>query len=150
MRQVGAPLCCSAWLSHCGAFLLRSTGSGAQASVVTALGLSSCGCVGLVAPQHVGSLQTRDRTHVPCISKQILIRCTTREVPRRDFVIPVSMLELPTSGVSRWSVQTSHNHLLSYPASGQEHFRYLSALPALCKTIGFSSCLAWPEMQFYH
>ena len=31
------------------------------------------GCMGLVAPQHVGSSQTRDHTHVFSIAKQILI-----------------------------------------------------------------------------
>ena len=34
---------------------------------------------GLVAPQHVGSSQTRARTLVPCIGRQILNQCATRE-----------------------------------------------------------------------
>ena len=34
---------------------------------------------GLVAPQHVGSSQTRARTRVPCIGRQILNHCATRE-----------------------------------------------------------------------
>ena len=62
-----------------------------QASVVVARGLSSgsralerrlssCGDMGLVAPRHVGSSWTRDRTHVPCIGRQILNHCATREV----------------------------------------------------------------------
>ena len=38
-------------------------------------------CMGLVAPRHVGSSQTRDQTHVPCIGRQILNHCATREVP---------------------------------------------------------------------
>ena len=37
-------------------------------------------CMGLAALQHVGSSQTRDGTHVPCISRQILNHWTTREV----------------------------------------------------------------------
>ena len=37
--------------------------------------------MGLVAPWHVGSSHTRDRTHVPCIGSQILNHCTNREVP---------------------------------------------------------------------
>ena len=37
-------------------------------------------CAGLVALRHVASSQTRDRTYVPCIGRQILIHCTTREV----------------------------------------------------------------------
>ena len=35
---------------------------------------------GLVAPQHVGSSQTRDQTCVPCTGRQILNHWTTREV----------------------------------------------------------------------
>ena len=61
--------------------LLRSTGS-------RHVGFSSCGTqpqqlchTGLVAPRDVGSSQTRDRTHVPCIGRWILNHCTTREVP---------------------------------------------------------------------
>ena len=38
--------------------------------------------MGLVALWHVGSPQTRARTHVPCIGRQILNQCATREVPR--------------------------------------------------------------------
>ena len=36
--------------------------------------------MGLVAPQHVGSSQTRARTCVPCIGRRILNHCATREV----------------------------------------------------------------------
>ena len=59
--------------------LLRSTSS-------RRAGFSSCGTqaqmlwhTGLVAPQRVGSSQTRDRTHVPCIGRRILNHCATRE-----------------------------------------------------------------------
>ena len=34
---------------------------------------------GPVAPRHVGSSQTRARTRVPCISRQIPNHCATRE-----------------------------------------------------------------------
>ena len=56
-------------------------------------GLSCCGAqapdtqaqqlwpMGLVAPRYVGSSQTRARTRVPCIGRQILNRCATREAP---------------------------------------------------------------------
>ena len=40
---------------------------------------------GLVAPRHVGSSQTRARTRVPCIGRQILSHCATREAPEPDF-----------------------------------------------------------------
>ena len=64
---------------RCGAWAL-----GVRASVVVAHGLSSCGSralerTGLVAPQHVGSSWTRAQTHVPCIGRQILTHCATRE-----------------------------------------------------------------------
>ena len=54
-------------------------------------GLSCCGAqapdvqaqqlwlTGPVAPRHVGSSQTRARTRVPCIGRQILNHCATRE-----------------------------------------------------------------------
>ena len=65
--------------------LLQSTGS-------RCAGFSSCGTraqqlwlTGLVAPWHVGSSQTRHRTHVPCIGRWILKHCTTREVPQTSF-----------------------------------------------------------------
>ena len=37
--------------------------------------------MGPVAPRHVGSSQTRARTRVPCISRQILNHCATTEAP---------------------------------------------------------------------
>ena len=58
---------------------------------LTYRGLSCCGAqapdaqaqelwlTGLVAPWHVGSSQTRARTRVPCIGRQILNLCATRE-----------------------------------------------------------------------
>ena len=51
--------------------LLRSTGSRRAGSVVVV--------TGPVAPRHVGSSQTRARTRVPCIGRQILNHCATRE-----------------------------------------------------------------------
>ena len=51
--------------------LLPSTGSRRTDSVVVAHGPSS--------PRHVGSSQTRARTHVPCTGRQILNHCATRE-----------------------------------------------------------------------
>ena len=97
LQRAGATLCCSVWVSHCGGFSLRSMGS-------RCAGFSSCGTrvqllwragsrvqaqqlwrTGLVAPQHVGSSRTRDRTHVPCIGRQILNHCATREVPQFSF-----------------------------------------------------------------
>ena len=42
---------------------------------------------GPVAPQHVGSSQTRARTRVPCIGRQTLNHCATREAPASLFKI---------------------------------------------------------------
>ena len=69
---------------------------GAQASHYH--GLSCCGAqaldaqaqqlwlTGLVAPRHVGTSQTRARTRVPCVGRQTLNHCTTREAPRYHFL----------------------------------------------------------------
>ena len=40
----------------------------------------------LVAPRHMGSPQTRDQTHVPCIDRCILNHRITREVPPYLFL----------------------------------------------------------------
>ena len=64
---------------------------------LTYRGLSCCGAqapdaqaqqlwlTGLVAPRHVGSSQTRARSRVPCIGRQILNHCATREAPDLTF-----------------------------------------------------------------
>ena len=44
-------------------------------------------CTGLVAPWHVGSSRTRAQTRVPCIGRQILNHCATREVPALFFSV---------------------------------------------------------------
>ena len=48
--------------------------------------------MGLVAPRHVGSSQTRARTRVPCTSRQTLNHCATREALCISFdpAIPLS------------------------------------------------------------
>ena len=72
MRRAGATLHRGARASHyrglscCGA---QTPDAQAQQSWLT----------GLVAPRHVGSSQTRARTCVPHISRQILNHCATRE-----------------------------------------------------------------------
>ena len=62
----------------------------------------------LVAVQHVGSSQSRDRTRVPCIGRRNLIHCATREVLTAvllDFILFIngtplqhSWLENPMDG----------------------------------------------------
>ena len=47
---------------------------------------------GLVAPRHVGSSQTRARTRVPCIGRQILNHCATREAPNILFTYHIESI----------------------------------------------------------
>ena len=79
-KKIYLGLCCHAWaFSSCGfssssgGFLLWSAGA-------RCLWAQELGCMGLLAPQHMGSSRIRDWTHVPCIGRQILIHCTTKEV----------------------------------------------------------------------
>ena len=65
---------CGAQASPCGDFSC----DGAQAVATPA---SVFWCTGLIALRHVGSSQTRGRTSVPCIARQILNHWTTREAP---------------------------------------------------------------------
>ena len=90
---VGSSFLCEGFLQlqQAGATLHR----GARASHYR--GLSCCGAqapdapaqqlwlTGLVAPRHVGSSQTRARTHVPCIGRQILNHSATREAQAFTF-----------------------------------------------------------------
>ena len=70
--------CCGAQALHAQLSVAVAHGLwSAQASVVVACGL--------VNPRHVGSSQTRGRTHVPCIGRRILNHWTTREVPACMF-----------------------------------------------------------------
>ena len=68
-------------LQQCGtrAQQLWLTGSSVQAQQLW--------CTGLVAPQHVGSSRTGAQTHVPCIGRQILNHCATREALTADLLI---------------------------------------------------------------
>ena len=92
LQRAGATLRCGAQASHCGGFsCCRARALGAWASVVVARGFQQLWLAGsraqaqqlwrkgLVAPRHVGSSQTRDRTRVPCIGRRILNHCTTKE-----------------------------------------------------------------------
>ena len=72
--------------------LLQSTGS-------RRADFSSCGTqaqqlwrMGLVAPRHVGSSQTKARTRVPCLGRWILNHCATREAPYLWFLICIFLM----------------------------------------------------------
>ena len=84
--------CCGAWAFHSGGFSCswaRALGCLGFSSSVH--GLSSCGSqalehrlnswwrMDLVVPQHVGSSQSRDHTHVSCIGSRILYHWATNE-----------------------------------------------------------------------
>ena len=77
----GLSICITRALGHTGfsscgvqAQQLWLTGSRAQAQQLW--------CMGLVALRQVGSSRAKDHTCVPCIGRQILNHCATREVPQ--------------------------------------------------------------------
>ena len=79
LQCMGFPL---QWL-----LLLWSTGS-------RLTGFGSCSTqaqelwyTGLASPWHVESSQTRDRIHIPCTGRWILIYCTTREVQISSLIV---------------------------------------------------------------
>ena len=80
LQQAGATLHCGARASHYHG--LSCCGAQAPDAQAQQLWLT-----GLVAPRHVGSSQTRARTRVPCIGRQILNHCATREGPYFPFNI---------------------------------------------------------------
>ena len=88
LRRVGATLHRGAWASHHRG--LSCCGAEAPDAQAQQLWLT-----GPVAPQHVGSSQARARTHVPCIGRQTLNHCATREAPVISVLtFPVSFLIL--------------------------------------------------------
>ena len=73
-------------------------------------GVQTCAlpiCTGLVAPRHVGCSWTRARTCVPCIGRQSLNHCATREVPNLAFFKSNSLAPSPP--------------LISYKSKGEKH-----------------------------
>ena len=86
LRRAGATLRCGTRASHCGGFSCRgSRALGMRAQQLWLMGsraqAQQLWHTDLVAPWHVGSSQTRDRTWVPCIGRRILNHCATGEVP---------------------------------------------------------------------
>ena len=80
---------------------------------------------GPVAPRHVGSSQTRARTCVPCIGRQILNHCATREAPHIYFCI------------------FTYLFILNFSFLFFFFYLFLAALGLHCCAQAFSSCGAW-------
>ena len=74
LRQAGATLHRGVWASQCRG--LSCCGAQAPNAQAQQLWLT-----GPVAPRHVGSSQTRARTHVPCIGRQTLNHCANQGSP---------------------------------------------------------------------
>ena len=87
LRQVGATLHHGARASHCRG--LSRCGAQAPDAQAQELWLT-----GLVAAWHMGSSQTRARTRVPCIGRQILNHCATWEARKLFFLISHSNCSL--------------------------------------------------------
>ena len=78
LRQAGATLHLGAQASHHrGLSRCRAQAPDTQAQQLW--------LTGPAAPRHAGSSQTRARTRVPCISRQTLNHCATREALYRSF-----------------------------------------------------------------
>ena len=84
----------------------------------------------LVAPQHVESSQTRARTRVPCIGRQILNHCATREVPNPFAFRVIICKDLL---MSSWAFQWFCISIVSFPL--------FSAY--LCKLVIFCGGILW-------
>ena len=76
--------------------LLQSTGSRPSDFSTCNLWAQKLWHTGLVAPQHVGSPWTRDRTHVPCIGRRVLICWNSQHVFNKHFL---------------WAWHIDHRHL---------------------------------------
>ena len=77
--------------------------------------------MGLIAPQHVGSSWTKDRTCVPCIGRRILNHWTTREA-----LSPIFKSQVP----HRVGALSCSLHLL-YGMEGPQP-GFLNSLPKDC------------------
>ena len=69
------------FIAVCGSLTIAASRCGAQAPDAQAPDAQAqqLWLTGPIAPWHVGSSQTRARTRVPCIGRQILNHCATRE-----------------------------------------------------------------------
>ena len=103
--------CCTC---HCGD--RGSSHGGVRASLATTQGsrvhgLQQLCCTGLIDLWHLVSSRTRDRTHVPSISRWILKLQTTREAPRNN--IEIEGAESERRSVSFGQIVKERNSILS-------------------------------------
>ena len=86
LRQVGATLHRGAGTApHRGARAFHHRGPSRRGAQAPDAQAQQLWLTGPGAPRHVGSSQTRARTRVPCISRQILNHCATREALNESF-----------------------------------------------------------------
>ena len=91
--------CSSSWCSGVSQqrfLLLWSTGLRHAGCSNYSPGVQQLWCASPAASGHVGSSQTRDRTCVPCMGRQILNHWTTRK-SLRPSICPLDLLPLPGS-----------------------------------------------------
>ena len=123
MWRAGATLHRSARASHCRG--LSCCGAQAPDAQAQQLWLT-----GLVAPRHVGSSQTRVRTRVPCIGRQILNHCATREALSVGFLLQEINLFIylcmccgfMDSCSIQWVIISCHHFFFSFSCSGYPRF----------------------------
>ena len=96
--------------------------------------LSNCGSRGPVAPRHVGSSQTRARTRVPCIGRQTLNHCATREAPLLGFWLGLQWIYK-----SSWEELTSWWYWLFLFRSTGYLSRYLISFIRVWEFFSYSS-----------
>ena len=117
---------------------------------------------GLVAPWHVGSSQTRVRTHVPCIGRRILNHCATREAQRLWFLLWLTIvpgrgflyvcqglrdLNFPTGAQGR---KRKHlGFLTSLPDVGQRESRGMGPVRKETCKLSAVKYQNWSQMLYY-
>ena len=84
---------------------------------------------GPAAPRHVGSSQTRARTRVPCIGRQILNHCATREAQvlyNRSYYLKVYDMDaiiVPIFEVRKLRLRKVKNLVKGHVVSGRVGLR---------------------------
>ena len=98
---VVASLCCGAWALGAQASVVVARGLSSCVSSVLECRLSSCGTWASLLRSMWEYSRTRAQTRVPCVGRQILNHCTTREVPTILFYL---FIFWPHLGACRISV----------------------------------------------